>query len=48
MANHTVFLTEVDCEGYEDRLIHCRHDFGDNFCAYDQDVLLSCGEYKQF
>ena len=50
MANHTVFLAEVDCQGYEDSLIHCRHDFGDNICTYNEDVLLSCGkcEYKSY
>ena len=44
MANHTVFLTEVDCQGYEDSLIHCKHHFGDNVCTYNEDVLLSCGK----
>ena len=43
-ANHTVFLTKVDCQGYEDSLIHCDHEFGDNVCEYSEDVLLSCGK----
>ena len=44
-ANHTIFLTSVQCQGYEDHLIHCRHDYGENVCTYDLDVLLFCGMF---
>lgn len=46
VANHTVFLTQVNCQGYEDNLIQCSHKFGDNVCTYNQDVLLSCGKFE--
>jgi len=39
-----VFLTEVECQGYEDSLINCFHKFGDNICDHDEDVYLTCGE----
>ena len=39
-----VFLTSVQCQGYEDQLIHCRHDFGENICTSNSDVLLNCGK----
>jgi len=39
-----VFLTEVECEGYEDLLINCNHEFGDNVCDHDEDVFLTCGK----
>ena len=45
-ANHTVLLTNINCQGYEDSLIHCDHEFGDNVCTYNEDVLLSCGKFK--
>ena len=44
MAN-PVFLAEVDCQGFEDSLIYCKHDFGENLCTQNKDVLLSCGKY---
>ena len=43
--NHTVFLTTVFCKGYENQLIDCRHDFGDNLCTHNQDVILYCGMF---
>ena len=42
-AKHSIFLTAVFCKGYEDQLIHCTHDFGDNVCTRSQDVILYCG-----
>ena len=39
-----MFLTEVECQGYEDSLINCFHKFGDNICDHDEDVYLTCGE----
>lgn len=45
-ANHTIFLNEVHCKGYEDKLMDCRHKYGDNVCTYDEDVLLTCGEFN--
>ena len=44
MASHTVLLAEVDCQGYEDNLIYCKHDFGENLCTHNKDVLLFCGK----
>ncbi|XP_065884217.1 scavenger receptor cysteine-rich type 1 protein M130-like isoform X2 [Dysidea avara] len=41
-ANHTVFLTEVFCKGYENSLINCDHEFGDNICDHNEDVYLTC------
>ena len=43
--NHTIFLTTVFCKGYENQIIDCRHDFGDNLCTHNQDVILYCGMF---
>ena len=44
-TNHTVFLNQVHCKGYENKLMDCKHKFGDNVCRHNEDVLLTCGEF---
>ena len=39
-----MLLNEVHCKGYEEKLMDCRHRYGDNVCNRTEDVLLTCGE----
>ena len=44
-GNGAIFLDEVDCNGQEERLEHCRHrGIGVENCEHSEDVGVICGE----
>ncbi|XP_055030141.2 HHIP-like protein 1 [Misgurnus anguillicaudatus] len=44
----TILLDDVECEGTEKTLLHCKHaKIGKNNCSHDEDVGVICGYEEQ-
>uniref|UniRef100_A0A8C1UYW9 Si:ch211-136a13.1 n=1 Tax=Cyprinus carpio TaxID=7962 RepID=A0A8C1UYW9_CYPCA len=42
-----ILLDDVECEGTERTLLHCKHaKLGKNNCSHDEDVGVVCGHYE--
>ncbi|XP_073785851.1 HHIP-like protein 1 isoform X4 [Danio rerio] len=42
-----IMLDDVECEGTERTLLHCKHaKLGKNNCSHDEDVGVVCGHYE--
>ncbi|KAK2894954.1 hypothetical protein Q8A67_012183 [Cirrhinus molitorella] len=42
-----IMLDDVECEGTERTLLHCKHaKLGKNNCSHDEDVGVICGHYE--
>ncbi|KTG40826.1 hypothetical protein cypCar_00046765 [Cyprinus carpio] len=42
-----ILLDDVECEGTERTLLHCKHaTLGKNNCSHDEDVGVVCGHYE--